>query len=624
MANRSVEQTIESEWVMESERFIKEEIDDGNINTATAESTDHPQVIINYQFVPPECLKNCSPLSPVVRVRKFLDRIIKSHGRTIKRAIYALLLLCYFAYFTGAMIYRFGDEASIRLLVITLLVVFFYAIHTMKRMFGSEVEDFFNTLQKNRCYPSERTRTIILRMVTAYVAFFVIFVIVGTVIRRDPYRLVPVIGIVIFTFGLFFFSKDPAQVSWRPVLWGYLLQLVFALIVLQTSWGYDLFDWLGKRVTEFLDHTNVGAEFVFGVKYTDHFFAFKVMSVIFFFSAVISILYFLGWMQILIEKMALIMQFSLGTSAMESLHAAFNVFVGWAETTTIVKPLFNKMTLSELHTVMTNGFATVAGSTLVVYVLFGAPANHLLSASVMSAPAALGISKLFWPESKETKRDTSNDACVIKREGRNIIDAASIGAITALPIVAYIIASVIAFFSLLGFLNATLIWLGERVGLTPPEYPQLTFQLICSYLFWPLVFLMGVDPSDCCVVARMVGIKTFINEFLAYEDLGKVIGNNRIFASYDGPWTRTSSCDVFLIDKNQTLTGGVISEHSVVVATYALCGFSNITALGIMIGALTAIAPDRKEDIVRVSIRALISGCFACFMTACMAGILSE
>ncbi|XP_065943683.1 solute carrier family 28 member 3 isoform X2 [Magallana gigas] len=624
MANCSEEQAIDSECVMESERFINVKVDDGNIDTATTESTDRPEVIVNYQYVPPEWLQNCSPLGPVVRVRKSLDRFIKSYGKKLKLAIYTLLLLCYFAYFVGAMVYRFGDEGSIRLLVFTLLVLFFYAIHTMKRMFGNRVEAYFNTLHKERKYPSKRTRKVMLRLVTAYVAVVVIVVIIATVIRRDPYRLVPVSGIAIFTFCLFFFSKDPAQVSWRPVLWGYLLQLVFALIVLQTSWGYDLFDWLGKRVTEFLDHTDVGAIFVFGEKFTDHFFAFKVMSVIFFFSAVISILYFLGWMQVLIEKMALIMQYSLGTSAMESLHAAVNVFVGWAETTTLVRPLFDKMTLSELHTVMTNGFATVAGSTLVVYVLFGAPANHLLSASVMSAPAALAISKLFWPESKETKRDTSNDACVIKREGRNIVDAASIGAITALPIVAYIIASVIAFFSLLGFVNATLIWIGERVGLIPPEYPNLTFQLICSFLFWPLVFLMGIESRDCCVVARMVGIKTFINEFLAYEDLGKVIKNNQIFESYDGPWTRTSNCDVFLLDRNQTLTGGVISEHSVVVTTYALCGFSNITALGIMIGALTAIAPDRKEDIVRVSIRALISGCFACFMTACMAGILSE
>ncbi|XP_022330339.2 solute carrier family 28 member 3-like isoform X2 [Crassostrea virginica] len=591
---------------------------------APGDSTEQPEVIITYQYAPAEWMKHCSPLAPVVRCRKALDRAIKRQRRKLKLGFYTLLLLCYIAYFIGAMVHQFGDEGSIRLLVFTVLVAFFYGIHIIKKTFCTRMEAHFNSLQKNSNFPSKRTRSIIKRLLTAYVLFVVLVIIVITVIWKKPYRLVPVIGLLVFTFILFFFSKHPGEVSWRPVLWGFMLQLCFALIVLQTSWGYDLFDWLGKRVTEFLDHTDVGAQFVFGESFTDHFFAFKVMSVIFFFSAVISVLYYLGWMQVLIQKMALIMQYSLGTSAVESLHAAVNVFVGWAETTTIVRPLFDKMTLSELHTVMTNGFATVAGSTLVVYVLFGAPANHLLSASVMSAPAALGISKLFWPETKESKRDTSNDACVIKREGRNIIDAASIGAITALPIVAYIIASVIAFFSLLGFVNATLMWLGERVGLTPPEYPSLTFQLICSYLFWPLVFLMGVESRDCCVVARMVGIKTFINEFLAYEDLGRVIQNNQVLASYEGTWTTTSSCDVFLVDRNLTLPGGILSEHSVVVATYALCGFANLTALGIMIGALTAIAPNRKEDIVGVSFRALVSGCFACFMTACIAGILSE
>ncbi|XP_061168893.1 solute carrier family 28 member 3-like [Saccostrea echinata] len=587
-------------------------------------NTESDSVIITYQHSPPKCLKNCSPLSPVIRIRKFLDRFLKKNKARLKTCFRVFLLLGYFAYFIGAMVHSFGDEGSIRLLVLTVVVLFFYAMHTLKKCYGDRVETFLNSTQKNPNFPKERTRRLLKKILTVYVITIVIIYVIATVLVNSPFRLVPVAGLFIFTFVLFFFSKDPEQVCWRPVLWGFLLQMVFALIVLRTSWGYDAFDWLGKRVTEFLDHSDNGAIFVFGEAYTEHFFAFKVMSVIFFFSAVISILYYLGWMQVLIQKMAFIMQYTLGISAMESLHAAVNIFVGWAETTTIVKPLFDKMTLSELHTVMTNGFATVAGSTLVVYILFGAPANHLISASVMSAPAALGISKLFWPESKESRRDTSNDACEIKKQGRNIMEAASIGAIIALPIVAYIIASVIAFFSFLGFVNATLVWLGERVGLMLPDYPPLTFQLICSYLFWPLVFLLGVEPRDCCVVARMVGIKTFINEFLAYEDLGKVIKNNEAFEAYDGQWTTTSSCDVFLTDRNQTLKGGILTEHSVVIATYALCGFSNLTALGIMIGALTAIAPNRKEDIVRVSFRALISGCFACFMTACIAGILSS
>ncbi|WAR08491.1 S28A3-like protein [Mya arenaria] len=390
-------------------------------------------------------------------------------------------------------------------------------------------------------------------------------------------------------------------VTWRPVLWGLLLQLIFALVVLRTSWGYAAFLWLGDRVTDYLGYTFAGSTFVFG-QATKDIFAFSVMPVLIFFSASIAILYYLGVIQVLIEKIAFVMQISLGTSAMESLHAAINIFVGWAEAITVVRPYMLEMSLSELHTIMTNGFATVAGSTLAIYILYGAPANHLLSASVMSAPAALAMSKLFYPETRENRRKK------------------------AIP---PRIPNVIAFFALLAFVNATLEWFGDRVGLSPPDYPALSFELICSYVFWPIVFLMGVAPEDCRVVARMVGIKTFVNEFLAYEDLGKVRNNRVQFmkelaSNPNTTWTWDSSSNLVLQGTNMTFVGGVISPHSEMVATYALCGFSNVVALGIMIGALAAVAPDRKSDILGVSIRALISGSVACFMTACIAGLLGE
>ncbi|KAK3608164.1 hypothetical protein CHS0354_034123 [Potamilus streckersoni] len=215
------------------------------------------------------------------------------------------------------------------------------------------------------------------------------------------------------------------------------------------------------------------------------------------------------------------------------------------------------MTLSELHTVMTNGFATVAGSTLGIYIMYGAPANHLLSASVMSAPAALAMSKLFYPETVKNKN--REEECKIPKLGSGIIDAASIGAVGAISIVAHILSSVIAFISLLEFVNVTLQWFGDRVGLTPPDYPSLTFQLICSYIFWPMVYLMGVEPEDCSVVARMVGVKTFVNEFIAYEDLGIVKRNREAFRNYNGTWRKDNSGNIILESVNRTLKGGVMS-----------------------------------------------------------------
>ncbi|KAK3098856.1 hypothetical protein FSP39_023785 [Pinctada imbricata] len=512
-------------------------------------------------------LHRISLLRILILIRLKLDSCFKAHKTSIKRSVYVLLLLGYFAYLTYAMIYRFGDEGSHRLLILTVIVVVGFIFHKVKKKYGGVIRKHLqNSYSKHR--PSNKSVFFIKMILMCFVILSILLYLIFGVFIREPYNIVPAAGLVVFVLTMFFLSRDPQKVSWRPVCWGLLLQFIFAIIVLRTSWGYDAFDWLGKRVLEYLAHTDYGASFMFGAGFAEHYFAFK------------------------------------------------------GETTTLVKPFFDQMSLSELHTIMTNGFATAAGSTLVIYALYGAPANHLISASVMSAPAALAISKLFWPEIKREHKKLQDTikSYRIKREGHNLIDAASAGAIAAIPVVAYIFASVIVFFSLLDFLNTTLAWMGERVGLSPPDYPVLTFQLICSYLFWPLVFLMGVEAPDCTTVARMVGIKTFINEFLAYEDLGKVIRNSETFKSFNGSWHYDNSYNLVLENTNITLYGGVITKRSEVIATYALCGFANITALGIMIGALTAVAPSRKKDIVKVSTRALIAGSMACFITACIAG----
>ncbi|XP_033750452.1 solute carrier family 28 member 3-like [Pecten maximus] len=592
------------------------------------ETIDYPNTEVDLETgdisIPGRQDQSFSPLGVIIRVRQSCDACCKSNQDRLKQVITNILLLGYLAYFVYAMLYRFGDEGSVRLMVVTLVVAMGFVVRTTFRKLGPLVS---SSIQSTSCFKQLKDqfqkRRLQLQRIIGVVAVLAIFIyILIDVVIQSPSSIVSAVGMFIFIIVMFFFSKDPAKVVWRPVLWGLLLQVIFALIVLRSPWGYDAFDWLAQRVTEYLRHSETGAKFVFGPAHDQHLFAFSVLPVIVFFSASIAILYYLGWLQVLIRGLGIVMQHSLGISAMESLHAAFNIFVGWGETTTFLKPFFDEMTLPELHTVMTNGFATVSGSTLVIYHMYGAPANHLLSASVMSAPAALALSKLFYPDESIRTSKVNLDK---KGYGQNIIDAASVGAIGATSIVAYILVSVLAFFSLLGFCNATLEWLGDRVGLTPPDYPVLSFQLICSYVFWPLVFLMGVEPADCHVAARMVGIKTFINEFFAYEDLGEVIRNGEKFRNFKGTWNLDKTGNIIMdTPGNATvLIGGVMSHRSEVITTYALCGFSNLTALGIMIGALTAVAPSRKADIVRVSLRALISGCMACFITACVAGLLT-
>ncbi|KAK3588023.1 hypothetical protein CHS0354_012069 [Potamilus streckersoni] len=199
------------------------------------------------------------------------------------------------------------------------------------------------------------------------------------------------------------------QVNWRPVFWGLTLQFIFALLILRWNVGYDIFLWLGDRVQEFLAHADRGSEFIFGKNtYQHHFFAFKVLPVIVFFSSIVSVLYYLGVMQLVIRNLARFMAWIMETSPAESLNAAGNIFIGQSEAPLLIRPFIKEMTNSELHAVLTGGFATIAGSVMAAYILMGVPANHLLSASVMSAPAALAMSKLFYPETKKSKSRAEN------------------------------------------------------------------------------------------------------------------------------------------------------------------------------------------------------------------------
>ncbi|XP_071943638.1 solute carrier family 28 member 3-like [Antedon mediterranea] len=493
------------------------------------------------------------------------------------------LTLLYIAYFAYALWYDY-DEAEI-LLIFTCIAVFIFIYAVIRDNAGSQIE---RSLIKPASHKVDNNWSHI--KWPLYILLVVAFIIILVFLVKDsPEQLISFGGLVIFVLFTYIFSKHPGQVIWRPVLWGLALQFLLGLFVLRTDIGFEIFDWLGDKVTIFLDFTDAGSEFLFGELYTNHFFAFKVLPVVIYFSSVISVLYYLGAMQFVIEKIAWLMQYTMKTSAGESLNAAGNIFIGQTEAPLLVRPFLKDMTLSEIHAIMTGGFATIAGSVLGAYISFGVDASHLISASVMSAPAALAIAKLFWPETEESKMVTVEQVKIPKGEERNIVEAASVGASTAVSLVANIAANLIAFLAILAFFNAMLTWLGGLVGIE-----DLTFELICSYVFMPLAFIMGVEWEDCREVAELIGLKTFLNEFVAYLKLAEFI------------------------------EAGRISKRSEVIATYCLCGFANIGSIGVQLGGLTPMAPSRKADFATVAIRALIAGTIACFMTACIAGILYE
>jgi CNT family concentrative nucleoside transporter len=412
-------------------------------------------------------------------------------------------------------------------------------------------------------------------------------------------RAIPALGLVVFTGLAYLFSTNRRAVSWRPVVWGLALQFVLAVIVLKTTVGFAVFSWLGDLVTRFLDFSDAGAAFVFGEQFRTYYFAFKVLPTIIFFSAFISVLYHFGVLQKIVEGVAWVMMRTMGTSGSESLSAAANIFVGQTEAPLLIKPYVSSMTMSELHAIMTGGFATIAGGVMAAYIAFGVPAEHLIAASVMSAPAALAISKLLYPETAESV--TAGTVRVkVERTSANVIEAAANGSLDGMQLVLNVAAMLIGFLALLALVNALLGWVGGAVGL-----PTLSLELIFANLLAPVAWLMGVPWQDCGQVGVLLGKKTTLNEFIAYADMKTLIENSRALAA-------------------GTLEPGapVISERAIIIATYALCGFSNFGSIGIQIGGIGGIAPDRKSDLARLGLRAMIAGTLACFMTACIAGIL--
>ncbi|MEM7593367.1 MAG: NupC/NupG family nucleoside CNT transporter [Cyanobacteria bacterium P01_A01_bin.83] len=402
------------------------------------------------------------------------------------------------------------------------------------------------------------------------------------------YRLISLLGLGTFIFLSYLCSNNRKLVPWNTVLWGIALQLILGVLLLKTALGLRLFQFLGSVAEQFLDFSDAGAKLVFGDGFEEHFIAFKILPTIIFFSAFISLLYHYNILPRLVAMMGWVMMKTMKTSGAESLSCAANIFVGHTEAPLTIKPYLLSLTKSELHSIMTGGFATIAGGVMAAYISFGIPAEHLLAASVMSAPAALAISKLFYPETEKPQTlgkikipTTSNYV--------NGIDAVTTGTIEGLKLALNVGAMLIAFLGLLALVNSILNWLGTLIGLS-----NLSLELIFSYLMLPIAWLMGIPLADCQDIAALLGKKLIFNEFVAYLDLQQLI-------TPDNP---------------------IISERAKIIATYALCGFSNLGAVGIQIGGISAIAPQRQADLAQLSLRALMAGSIACFMTACVAGIL--
>ncbi|NWI84361.1 S28A1 protein, partial [Pitta sordida] len=528
-------------------------------------------------------------LQPASKAKHFC----KAHASVLRRVALGLLGVAYLCYFIAACYLNF--QRALALVVITAVVVFFICWSFFKKHCGAKVLLLLRPVGK--CFQKSWPWLKWLLWV-ALLAGLIVWLVLDT--GRNPEQLISLSGFCVLVLFLFACSKHHSAVSWRAIFWGLGLEFLLGLFILRTTPGIQAFKWLGDQIQFFLGYTTAGSSFVFGNTLIQDVFAFQSLPIIVFFSCVMSILYYLGVMQWIILKISWVLQVSMGTTSTETLSVAGNIFVGQTEAPLLIRPYLTDMTRSEIHAVMTGGFSTIAGSVMGAYISFGIDAASLIAASVMAAPCALAMSKLMYPEVEESKFKGEANVKIDSGQERNILEAASNGAAASVGLVANIAANLIAFLAVLEFINSALQWFGSMV-----DIEGLTFQVICSYVLMPVAFLMGADWADSPVVAELLGIKIFLNEFVAYQQLATYKKN------------RLSGLEEWDGNRKQW-----ISERAESITTFALCGFANLSSIGIMLGGLGAMAPNRKGDFASMVMRALITGICVTMLNACLAGLL--
>ena len=398
-------------------------------------------------------------------------------------------------------------------------------------------------------------------------------------------RFIGVIGLICIIGIAVLFSENRKKINWRLVGTGLLLQIIFALLILKVPAGRAVFEWISNGITKLLDFTKEGSSFLFGpLLDTDKFgmiFALQVLPTIIFFSSLMSVLYHLGIVQVVVKVIAKGVAKVLGTSGAETFSAVGNIFLGQTEAPLLVKPYIKNMTRSEICAIMVGGMATVAGGVMAGYVAMGVNAGNLLAASIMAAPAGLILAKILVPETK------GGGTLELKVESENVIEAAANGASEGLGLALNVGAMLLAFVALIAMINALFGAIGGIFGA-----PWLSLNWILGRLFSPLAFIMGVPTKDVFAAGDLLGIKLAVNEFLAYSQLSNYIAS------------------------------GTLEPKTIMILTYALCGFANLSSVAIQLGGIGGLAPEKKPIIAKLGFKALLGGVLATCMTATIAGIL--
>ena len=417
-------------------------------------------------------------------------------------------------------------------------------------------------------------------------------------------------GLAVLIGIVWLFSNNRRAVDWKLVATGLVLQIAFAAVVLLVPGGREVFDWLGHGFVKLLDFVKAGSTFIFGslmdVETFGFIFAFQVLPTIIFFSALMGVLYHLGVMQAIVRGMAWAITKVMRVSGAETTSVCASVFIGQTEAPLTVRPYIAKMTQSELLTMMIGGMAHIAGGVLAAYVGMlggGDPeqqaffAKHLLAASIMAAPATLVIAKILVPETGEplTRGTVKME---VEKTTANVIDAAAAGAGDGLRLALNIGAMLLAFIALIALVDAPLKWFGEVTGLAAALGQPTSLSTILGYLLAPIAWVIGTPWADATTVGALIGQKIVLNEFIAYSQLSSII--------------------------NGQVPGVALGPEATLIATYALCGFANFSSIAIQIGGIGGLAPERRQDLARFGLRAVLGGSVATFMTATIAGVLTH
>lgn len=393
-----------------------------------------------------------------------------------------------------------------------------------------------------------------------------------------------IIGVAFIFLVAFLFSNNKKKINWRTVIIGFIIQFAFAFAALKWSVGKYVLSKIALGVQSVIDYAKEGISFIFGSLSNDgSIFAVNVLGVIIFISALVSVLYYLGVMQFVIKLIGGGLSKLLGTSKLETISSAANIFLGQTEAPLLIKPYVEKLTESELFTVMVGGLASVSGSILVGYSLLGIPIEYLVSASFMSAPAGLIISKIIIPEIREAK--VNEEIEMVKDDSSNIVDAASKGAIDGLGLVLNIAAILLAFVALIALINGIIGLIGGLFGID-----NLSLQSILGYIFAPIATIIGVPMKESVIAGSLIGQKIILNEFVAFTSLSEIIST--------------------------------LSPKTIAIVTFSLCGFANISSIAILIGGIGGMAPSRKHDIARLGWKAVLGGTLANLLSATIAGFL--